>query len=211
MSAYVITGIGTGIGKTLVSAIFTEALQADYYKPIQAGGLRNSDSNFIRKHISNTKSVIHPEQHRLKTPASPHYAAAREGVSIKLKELRLPKTKNRLIVEPAGGLMVPFNDDELYVDWIKKIKLPVILVSDIYLGSINHTLLSVEALKSRNIEIKGIVFNHSPFQSSEYIITKYTALPVLLQIKKHATLNKKLVMRYADELLQNCVRLNITL
>ncbi len=208
---YVIAGIGTGIGKTFISTIVTEALQSDYYKPIQAGSLRSSDSQFVRKNISNSKSVIHPEQYRLKTPASPHYAASREGVQIKMKHLLLPVTDNILIVELAGGLMVPLNDDELYIDWIQYIKLPVILVSDIYLGSINHTLLSVEALRKRNITISGLIFNHAPKQSTEYIITHYTQLPVLLQVNRHTKLNKALVKKYAKQMLYNCDILNLNL
>ncbi len=200
MKGFVIAGIGTGIGKTFISSIVTEALEADYFKPIQAGSLRHTDSMFVKKHISNKRSVIHPEQYRLKTPASPHYAAAKEGVRIQIHDLKLPDTSNILIVEPAGGLMVPLNDKELYIDWIQKIKMPVILVSDIYLGSINHTLLSVEALHKRKIKTAGIIFNHHPFQPTEYIIHHYTKMPVLLQVRKHSALTKAIVREYAAEL-----------
>lgn len=200
MKGFVVAGIGTGIGKTFISSIVTEALEADYYKPIQAGSLRQTDAMFVKKHISNSRSVIHPEQYRLKTPASPHYAAAKEGLHIRVKELKLPNTTNTIIVEPAGGLMVPLNDQELYIDWIQKIKLPVILVSDIYLGSINHTLLTVEALRNRKIKIAGIIFNHHPFQPTEYIIHQYTGLPILLQVRKHTRLTQHIVREYAAEL-----------
>jgi dethiobiotin synthetase len=211
MKGYVITGIGTGIGKTLISTIFTQALQADYYKPIQAGGLRNSDSKFVKSHLRNNKSYVHPEQYRLYTPESPHHAAAKEGVQIKARELTLPQTTNTLIVEPAGGLMVPLNDDELYIDWIASLNFPVILVSDIYLGSINHTLLSIEALRNRNIEIKGLVFNHAPKQSTEYIITHRTKLPVLLSVRKQNKVTIHTIMYYARILKENCERLKIAL
>jgi dethiobiotin synthetase len=202
MKGYIICGIGTGIGKTLVATIVTEALEADYWKPIQAGNLKDTDSHFVKKHISNSVSVIHPETFRLKKAASPHFAAAKEKIIINTKDLIHPVTKNTLVIEPAGGLMVPINNDVLFIDWIASLKLPVILVSMNYLGSINHTLLSVEALRKRNITIEGIVFNHSPYKPTEDVILHLTGLKCLLRIKKHKHISKQRVKKYAGELRQ---------
>lgn len=159
MRGYFVTGIGTGIGKTIVSTILTEALEADYWKPIQAGNLDDTDTDFVLNNLSNDNSKVHPEQYRLTTPASPHSAAEIDGVRLALEDFSLPKTDRILIVEGAGGLMVPINEKDLILDLILHLELPVILVSGIYLGSINHTLLSYDVLRNRNVYIAGIVFN----------------------------------------------------
>jgi dethiobiotin synthetase len=179
---FFITGIGTEIGKTLVSAIVTEYLQADYWKPVQSGDLHWTDTMKVQSLISNTKSVFHPERHRLNAPLSPHASAALDGVQIKLSDFILPQTSNHLVVEGAGGLMVPLNEHDVLLDLIQQLQIPVILVSRNYLGSINHTLLSFEALKHRNIPIAGIVFNGEPNPASESFIENYTQLPVLFRV-----------------------------
>lgn len=179
---FFITGIGTEIGKTLVSAIVTEYLQADYWKPVQSGDLHWTDTMKVQSLISNTKSVFHPERHRLNAPLSPHASAASDGVQIKLSDFTLPQTSNHLVVEGAGGLMVPLNEHDVLLDLIQQLQIPVILVSRNYLGSINHTLLSFEALKQRNIPIAGIVFNGEPNPASESFIENYTQLPVLFRV-----------------------------
>ena len=156
--AYFITGIGTEVGKTLVSAIVTEALKADYWKPIQAGDLDNSDSHKVEKMVANRDSVFHKNSYALNTPMSPHAAAEIDGIKIELKNIKRPEIDKDLVIEGAGGLMVPLNNREMIVDLISKDD-RVILVSRHYLGSINHTLLSVEALKSRGIGNIGIIFS----------------------------------------------------
>ncbi|MGZ5304921.1 MAG: dethiobiotin synthase, partial [Bacteroidia bacterium] len=172
-----VTGIGTGIGKTIVSAILTEALKADYWKPIQTGNIGDSDSETVGNLISNTDSVIHKEAYSLKKPASPHAAATDENITIVEENIILPESQNKiLIIEGAGGLMVPLNDSFLMIDLIQKLKAEVVLVSANYLGSINHTLLSAEALKQRNIPVKGIVFNGEVYHEGEDFILNYTAL-----------------------------------
>src|SRR5476649_1485023 len=145
-----VTGIGTGIGKTIVSAILTEKLKADYWKPIQAGDLDNSDTLKVKSLITNTSSKIHPEAYRLTQACSPHKAAAIDGITIDQKNILLPVTDNKLIIEGAGGLMVPLNNNFLMIDLIQQLNAGVILVVKHYLGSINHTLLSLEALYSRD-------------------------------------------------------------
>lgn len=179
---FFITGIGTEIGKTLVSAIVTEYLQADYWKPVQSGDLHWTDTMKVQSLTSNSKSVFHPERHRLNAPLSPHASAALDGVQIKLSDFTLPQTSNHLVVEGAGGLMVPLNEHDVLIDLIQQLQIPVILVSRNYLGSINHTLLSFEALKQRNIPIAGIVFNGEPNPASESFIENYTQLPVLFRV-----------------------------
>ncbi|MEO6523675.1 MAG: dethiobiotin synthase [Mucilaginibacter sp.] len=165
-----ITGIGTGIGKTIVSAVMVEHFKADYWKPIQSGDLDNSDTLMVKSLISNSTSVFHPEAYRLTQPYSPHKSAALDGITIDPAKIILPKTQNQLIIEGAGGLMVPLNDTFLMIDLIKQLDAEVILVSKNYLGSINHTLLSIEALKYRSIPLKMIIFNGEPDVDSESII-----------------------------------------
>ena len=136
----IVAGIGTEIGKTVASAVLVEALQADYWKPIQSGGLEDSDTDTVRRLITNSTSYFHPEAYRLTQPLSPHAAAEIDGVTIELEKLTVPLTRNGLVIELAGGLMVPLNSNDLTIDWVQKLGLPVVLVSRNYLGSINHTL-----------------------------------------------------------------------
>jgi dethiobiotin synthetase len=174
MKPIFVTGIGTDVGKTIVSAMLVEQMQADYWKPIQAGDLDNSDTIKVKQLVSNPVSVFHREAYRLTQPFSPHKAAALDGVEIDFKKIRVPKTDNQLIIEGAGGLMVPLNNTHLVIDLIGKLDAEVILVSRNYLGSINHTLLSVEALIGRGIHIRAIVFNGDADEYTENIIREQT-------------------------------------
>lgn len=182
-NTYFITGIGTGIGKTIVSAILTEKLKADYWKPVQSGDLEISDSLFV-KHLVSPDTVIHPEAYRLSEPLSPHLSARLDGINITLESIRKPQTSNHLIIEGAGGLMVPLNDDELILDLIKSLQAQVIVVSQNYLGSINHTLLTLEILKANQIDIAGLIFNGTANEESEQYITQYSKVKVLGRIPK---------------------------
>ena len=194
---YFVTAIGTDSGKTLVSAILTEALQADYWKPVQAGFPKDSEA--VEGLLSNTTSKILPEQYVLNTPASPHYAAEVDRVSIHAKEITLPFTKNRhLIIEGAGGALVPLNDKDFVIDIANNFPCEIILVCNLYLGSINHSLLTLNELKRRNVKVKGIIFNGSPNPSSESIIVKHAQLPVLLNINQEEKINKEVVRKYAS-------------
>ena len=156
MSDIFITGIGTDVGKTIAAAIVTQALQADYWKPIQSG-LEETDKVTVSSLVSNSKTIIHPEAYRLKTPMSPHKAAEIDGVTIELDKIIRPQTSNKLVVEGAGGLLVPINDDNTIVDLITP-EDHVVLVSAGYLGSINHTLMSAELLKARGLNCVGIIY-----------------------------------------------------
>lgn len=193
-----ITGIGTGVGKTLLSAIIVEKLKADYWKPIQSGDLDQSDTITLQSLISNTKTVFHPETYRLSQPFSPHKSARIDQITIDLDKFNVPETKNHLVIEGAGGLMVPLNDRTLIIDLIKKLDAEVVLVSRNYLGSINHTLLSVELLKNRNIPIKGIIFNGNVDNDTEEYILNYTQLNCIGRIPEIEVLNKETICKMGD-------------
>jgi len=187
---FFVTGIGTGIGKTITSAVLTEKLQADYWKPVQSGDLDSSDTLKVKSLISNNRTVFHPEIYRLTQPYSPHKSAAIDGIVIEKEKFIQPKTDNNLIVEGAGGLMVPLNDNFLIIDLIKQLKADVILVSQNYLGSINHTLLSIAILKQYNINIAGIIFNGKADVDSESYILQYTGIKLLGHLPEFEKLDK---------------------
>ena len=172
-----VTGIDTNIGKTVISAILTQALQADYWKPIQSGNIEGTDADTMRSLVSNPKTKIHPEAYNLKEPAAPAHAASLEHIEIDTSRLRLPQTTNRLIVEGAGGLMVHLRKNFMVIDLIKLLNIPVILVSKNYLGSINHTLLSIEALRHRGIEIAGLIYNGDRSDHMRELIHETTGIP----------------------------------
>jgi dethiobiotin synthetase len=201
-----ITGISTDVGKTIASAIITEALEADYWKPIQAGDLNDSDSHKIQRYVSNDKSVIHENSYKLNTPASPHLAAELDGITIDLKNIIEPKTDNHLVIEGAGGVFVPLNETDFVIDLI----LPdykVIVVSRHYLGSINHTLLTIEALKNRGIHIAGIIFNGNENLPTETIILNTTQLKCVGRIEEEPYFDQNVISEYADLFRDNLLEL----
>ena len=181
MRGCVIAGIGTEVGKTVVAAIMVQRLAADYWKPVQAGSLEQSDTMAVQQ-FAPAGAVFHPEAWRLKHAMSPHAAAEKEAVLIGRQQLSLPATGNSLVVELAGGLMAPLAPGLTNIDLLPGWKLPVVLVSSYYLGSINHTLLSVEALKQRDIPLLGLVFNGDPVASTRHVILESTGLPCLLDL-----------------------------
>ncbi len=197
---YFVTAIGTDSGKTVVSAILVKALQADYWKPIQAGF--PTDTEIVKALIGSSSSRFHPEVYLLPTPESPHAAARRQGKKIMIKEIRVPETQGDLIIEGAGGLMVPLNDHELVVDMINNLEAKVILVANLYLGSINHTLLSVDCLNNRGIKIKGIVFNGPENRESEEVILRYSGYPLILKIRQEDRIDSEVIEKYAHQLLK---------
>ncbi|MFV8358697.1 dethiobiotin synthase [Flavobacterium sp. LS1P3] len=201
-----ITGIGTDVGKTIASAIITEALQADYWKPIQAGDLENSDSHKVKCFLSNKMTVIHPNSYALKTPASPHFAAELDGIVIDLKKIIEPKTENHLVVEGAGGIFVPLNDTDCVIDLIQS-DYKVIVISRHYLGSINHTLLTIEALQNRKIAIAGIIFSGDENKASEEIILNKTGVKCIGRIEQEPYFDKNVIKEYADLFRENLLNL----
>jgi dethiobiotin synthetase len=192
-----ITGIGTNIGKTITSAIIAEALQADYWKPVQAGDLNNTDSMKVKKLVENSKSEFFPSSFELNTPASPHYAAAIDGISIETNKIIRPKTKNHLVIEGAGGVYVPLNDTQTIMDLIMPDDF-VVVVSRHYLGSINHSLLTIKALKAEGIKNMGIVFSGDTYPSSEDIILKMTQIPMIGRIENEPYFDARVVQEYAE-------------
>jgi dethiobiotin synthetase len=194
---YFITGISTEVGKTVAAAIITEALQADYWKPIQAGELYNSDTHKVKRLISNSKSVFHENSYGLKTPMSPHAAAEIEGVIIDLKKIKTPKTKNHLVIEGAGGLLVPLNESTTILDIIKP-AYKVIVVSRHYLGSINHTLLTIKLLQEKGFDV-AIIFSGDAHKTTEDIIVKMTNVTVIGRINEEPYFDKNVVKEYADK------------
>lgn len=199
---YFITGIGTDVGKTVAAAIVTEALEADYWKPIQSGATTDSDRRTVQSLISNSKSVFHPEAYSLTEPLSPHAAAEIDGVELELSAVEVPVTNNTLVIEGAGGLMVPLNyKGAMVIDLIRHCNAEAILVSRHYLGSINHTLLSVEALKSRGIPIAGIIFNGAENPATERVILETTGIKLLGRINEEPAVTKEMVSRYKQAFL----------
>lgn len=194
-----ITGIGTDVGKTVVSAILAEALKADYWKPVQAGSLDNTDSDVVRRIISNSVSVVHPEAYRLTQPMSPHAAAKIDGITIRLKDFKLPETQNTLIIEGAGGILVPLSNNKLVIDLIEKLKAEVVIVISNYLGSINHSLLTIESALNRKLAIAGIIFNGEPNVASEEIILHYAKLRLLGRIQQEHEVSREMVLKYAGQ------------
>ena len=199
---FFITGIGTEVGKTIASAIVTEALEADYWKPIQAGDLENSDTHKVKDLISNNRTVFHPNSFALKTPMSPHAAAEIDGVQITSEAIKEPETSNDLIIEGAGGLLVPISDRETILDLIKP-EHKVIIVSRHYLGSINHTLLSIEALKNRGLQCFGIIFSGDEHPTTESVIQKMSGIPVIGRISEEKEFTKETIRKYAEEFRRN--------
>ncbi|MCG8207091.1 dethiobiotin synthase [Tenacibaculum finnmarkense] len=206
MATYFITGISTEVGKTVASAIFTEALEADYWKPIQAGELDDSDSHKIKKFISNKKTIIHPNSYALKTPMSPHASAEIENITIDLAKIIEPKTDNEnLVIEGAGGLFVPLNNTDTILDIIKP-DYKVIVVSRHYLGSINHTLLTVNLLKEKGFDV-SIIFSGDEHKTTEQIIKKMTNVPIIGRIDEEPYFDKSVIKEYADIFRDNLINL----
>lgn len=196
MKRIFVTGISTDVGKTIASAIIAEALEADYWKPVQAGELDNSDSHKIVELISNSKTVIHKNCYTLKTAMSPHAAAEIDGVEIDLKKIIEPKTNNHLIIEGAGGLLVPLNNDDTVLDIIKP-NYKVVVVSRHYLGSINHSLLTIEWLKNMGYNV-SILFSGDEHSSTESIIAQKTKVPVIGRVNEEKIFDKTVIKKYAD-------------
>lgn len=201
-----ITGISTDVGKTIASAIIVEALEADYWKPIQAGDLDNSDSHKIKSLISNCQTTIHPNSYRLHTPASPHLAAELDGITIDLNQIVEPVLKEHLVIEGAGGVLVPLNNEGCVIDLIQD-DYKVVVVSRHYLGSINHTLLTIEALKNRNIAIAGIIFSGTENKASEAIILNKSGIKNIGRIEQEPYFDQNVIREYADLFRENLLKL----
>ncbi len=195
---YFVTGIDTDSGKTLVSAILCKTLSADYWKPIQSGLPRDTDT--VKQLVADPHIHFHPERHLLQMPASPHASARAENKEIHLDDFTLPPTSRTLIIEGAGGCLVPINDTHFVIDIAAHLRATIVLVADLYLGSINHTLLTVQELKRRALPVKGIIFNGEPNPESQRIITLHAGWPVLLHVQREQSVTPDVVNHYAEQL-----------
>ena len=191
-----VTGIGTDVGKTIASAVIVKALQADYWKPVQCGDLDNTDTHKVKKL---TGCKIHPETYRLQAPMSPHAAAEKENVQLKLSEINLPKSDNHIVVEGAGGIMVPFSSTETYLNLMLKLSLPIVLVTRHYLGSINHTMLSWSVLKAAGINVVALVISGKPHETTEQYFSTQMDVP-FIRISELDEVNEAGISREAERL-----------
>jgi dethiobiotin synthetase len=199
MRGVVVAGIGTEIGKTLVAAVLCEVLEADYWKPVASGSEDGpTDDKRVAELLSGGVSRILPTPYSFTKSFSPHIAAAMDSDQIELAKLTLPAHTRPIVVELAGGVAVPLNDSHTNLDLIEQLNLPVVVVSRHYLGSINHTLLTVQALRSRNARIAGIVFNGEELPDSERIIVKLSSVPVIGRIPQLKEVNSVAVMTLAN-------------
>lgn len=201
-----ITGISTDVGKTVTSAIVVEALEADYWKPVQAGDLNFSDTHKVKSHISNSKSQFYPNAYELNTPASPHLAAEIDGLTIDLKKIVEPETTNHLVIEGAGGIFVPLNEKDTIVDLIQS-DYKIIVVSRHYLGSINHTLLTIEAIQNKGFEVVGIIFSGNENKSTESLILNKTGIKCIGRIDDEPYFDQNVIREYADLFRENLLNL----
>ena len=184
-----VTATDTNVGKTVVAAALVRALDADYWKPIQAGQVDGGDAATVRQLVHPMPGRIHKSAYELKRPRSPHEAAHHDGVRIDLEEFVLPESKRPLIVEGAGGLLVPLNDHDLVVDLIECLALPILLVCRSGLGTINHTLLSLEAIRTRALPLLGVVMNGPTDPANLKAVRKYGDPPLLHALPWMAPMN----------------------
>lgn len=181
----VIVGTDTDVGKTVVSALVVQGLGAHYWKPVQSGLDGPTDSDRVRSLINLPPERVLPEAYRLSAPVSPHWAAERDGVTIDPERLRLPDPEQLhgpLVVETAGGLLVPLRRDWLQIEQIARWRLPVLLVARSGLGTLNHTLLSLEALERRGIPVLGLVLNGPLHPDNPGTLAELGRVPVLLEL-----------------------------
>lgn len=179
-----VTGTDTGIGKTVVSAMLTAGLSGTYWKPIQSGLEEETDTGFVKRVTGLSDRHFVEERYRLTEPLSPHASAAIDGISIVLNDFEPPEyATHHLIVEGAGGVMVPINNDAMIIDLIKYLELPVLLVARSELGTLNHTFLSLEALRSRDIPVIGVIMNGPKNESNRKAIERYGRIEVLGELE----------------------------
>jgi dethiobiotin synthetase len=203
MKPLFISGIGTGIGKTLVAAVLTEALKADYWKPVQAGYAPGTDSTLMASLISNEETRIHPETYKLKLAASPHIAAREENLRIDLSRILENYKKldplRPLIIEGAGGLLVPLNENEFVLDLVKKLDARLILVSRNYLGSINHSLMTAEICRQAGLDVAGWVFNDQ-YLHYEPEIAEWSKYRILFSLPKMEEVSDRTVREVSERI-----------
>lgn len=199
-----ITGIGTGVGKTITSACVVEALQADYWKPVQTGLTDGTDTDTVKSLISNPVSVCHREAYCLEAPASPHLAARLEDVNINVKRIlelahSIQPSSRPLVIEGAGGLMVPLTEQVFTIDFIQQLEAKVIIVAQNYLGSINHALLTAQVLRQRAIPVLGWIFS-GEYHTNETEVIGWSGYPLLGRVPHTALIDRAFVKEQAEKL-----------
>lgn len=196
-----VTGIGTDVGKTVVSAILCQYFKLNYWKPIQTGRNLGTDNDSLKKLVSHEDFKVYPEAYLLDEPLSPHAAAKIENIQISLNKIAPPIDNSNLIIEGAGGLMVPLNyQNETICDLIAHLKYPVVLVVKEYLGNINHTLLSLAHLKHNNVHVYGIVYVGNELPETSAIVEKMTGVKTLFRVPEFTLLNKDTIRKFAEEI-----------
>jgi dethiobiotin synthetase len=188
-----VTGIDTDVGKTIVSAVLMKALEAYYWKPIQCGVLPKTDRQSVAELTGLSSDLFIEETHLLKTPCSPHIAAKIENKKILLEDFILPSVNKNLVIEGAGGCMVPLNGNHTLVDLIKKLDIQTVVVSKNYLGSINHTLMTIKVLQASNIKIGGLIFNGKENTEIESFISNKVDLPILFRLGNLEHINHEII------------------
>ncbi|MBF0416298.1 MAG: dethiobiotin synthase [Magnetococcales bacterium] len=189
LQGYFVTGTDTDVGKSIASAWLMLRLAADYWKPVQSGSLDNTDTQIVQRLTGCEACRFHPSTFCLSHPLSPHESARRDGIAIALDDFSLPSCHRPLVVEGAGGLLVPLNDRHFMIDLIVRLNLPVILVARTTLGTINHTLLSLEALRLRHIPVQGVILNGPDNPANFKAIRTYGKIPILAHIPTLGSLN----------------------
>jgi len=179
---FFVSGTDTSVGKSVVAAWLLQRLGGEYWKPVQSGLQGESDTAAVARLSGFGLERFHPETYRLTAPLSPHESARRDGISISLKAFRQPKCVRPLVVEGAGGVLVPLNDKYTMVDLMVQLALPVILVARTGLGTINHTLLSLEALRSRKLTVAGVIFSGPSNPDNRQAIESYGGVSILAEI-----------------------------
>jgi len=198
-----ISGIGTGIGKTVIAAVITEAFKADYWKPVQAGYEPVTDSELVASYINNPQTIIHPETYLLKLAASPHIAAQQENRRIECRKIAEEMTRmdesRMLVIEGAGGLMVPLSEQEFVIDLIRMLDAKLVLVSRNYLGSINHSLMTAAICRNYGLDVAGWVFNDQ-YMNYEQEIVRWSGYPALFSLSLMTPLSKQTILTAAENI-----------
>jgi dethiobiotin synthetase len=209
MKPYFISGIGTGIGKTVIAALLSEALSADYWKPVQAGFEPGTDRSLVASLVTNSEIIIHPETYKLRLAASPHISAREENRRIEisriLEDFKKMDTNRPLIIEGAGGLMVPLNENEFVIDLVKQLDVRLILVSRNYLGSINHSLMTASICRSNGLDVAGWIFNDQ-YLDYESEIVRWSGYPVLFSLPLLGSVSSQAIKEMAGRIKNSLIR-----
>ena len=210
---FIICGTDTDVGKTLISSFFVRGLKSFYWKPIQSGIETETDSQSILRLSGIKKEKILKEAYIFEKPVSPHWAAEIDGKKIDINLLNLPKIDGSIVIETAGGLMVPITRNFLQIDQIRKWNLPVIIVCRSSLGTLNHTLLTIEALKKRNIKILGLIINGEKHLDNPKTLREFSKLPIIAEFPRLNNIDKNNLDRLWKELnieknLESIINLN---